>query len=214
MSIKEDIYKQILDITTCLVGINLSVEQNYPSMKDNNIYITNRDNLSIALKNISYNEIYEELEKAKNYNMKLIDGGLIQFMYSFEENELVKAKLAFFPSPSLLEYQNNPEIYEIDEIYADMINKKVVTVPIRFDYDSKNFVSIHHSKSHLTLGQYENCRIPTYAPLTPNIFIDFILRNFYNTAYKKHEMNFCLNSLFENTIDKYEEKIIHINLNH
>jgi len=46
-------------------------------------------------------------------------------------------------------------------------------------------VEVTHSKSHLTLGDAKDCRIPVSAPLTPYRFLDFILRNFYQT--KKHD---------------------------
>ena len=72
-------------------------------------------------------------------------------MYLFEEDKLIKYRLAFFPSPSLEEFQNNSEIYEIDEIYADVIAKNILPVPIRFDYDPKSSIKIEHPSSHLTI---------------------------------------------------------------
>jgi hypothetical protein len=57
----------------------------------------------------------------------------------------------------LEEFQNNPDVYLEDELYADVIAK--CNVPF----------------SYLTLGHYENCRIPVTAPLTPHWSIDFIL---------------------------------------
>ncbi|MDP3444869.1 MAG: DUF2290 domain-containing protein, partial [Ignavibacteria bacterium] len=109
-------------------------------------------------------------------------------------------------------FQNNCEVYELDEIYADMIVKNIVSVPIRFDYDPENVKSVDHPSSHLTLGQYQNCRIPIKAPITPNIFIDFILRSFYNTAHRKfsEELKFDLKTLFESTIDNAEKRILHL----
>lgn len=212
---KVDVINQIWQITSNLIAVNLSEEQNFPSEKDGSIYISGNHDLSIALKNIPYAEIYSILEKEKNYNIRMIDGALIQLMYSFDsKDKLQKYRLAFFPSPNLEEFQNNSDIYELDEIYTDMIDKNVVTVPIRFDYDPANFKVKEHPSSHLTLGQYKNCRIPLTAPLTPNIFIDFILRNFYNTAQKKYadELNFDISKSFKETIDKLEKKIIHISI--
>lgn len=211
---KNKIVKQINDITSKLIQVGLSVEQNFPSLKDESIYISGNHDLSIALKNIPYQEIYEILEKEKNYNIKMIDGALIQLMYIFNDNELIKYRLAFFPSPNLEEFQNSSEIYVTDEIYADVIDRNIVTTPIRFDYDPSNFTAIEHPKSHLTIGQYKNCRIPIFAPITPNIFIDFILRNFYNTAHNKFSetLNFDKVVLFENCIHDEEKNILHISL--
>ena len=137
MMMKQKIIKQIENITSSLIKVGLSVEQNFPSSQNGSIYINGKQDLSIALKNISYKEIYTVLEKDKNYNIKMIDGALIQFMYLFEEDKLIKYRLAFFPSPSLEEFQNNSEIYEIDEIYADVITpitllRKIAAVSKRY----------------------------------------------------------------------------------
>ena len=210
--IKQTIFNQINTITSSLISVGLSVEQNFPSLKDESIYISGKQDLSIALKNIAYKEIYTVLDKEKNYNIKMIDGALIQFMYLFDNDELVKYRLAFFPSPSLEEFQNNSEIYETDEIYADIIAKNIIPTPIRFDYDPTNSIKIEHPNSHLTVGQYQNCRIPVSIPITPNIFIDFILRNFYHTAQNKYmeELNFNKVVLSENCIEDEEKSLLHI----
>lgn len=213
---KNDIISQIQQITSKLIAVSLSEEQNFPSERDGHIYISGNHDISIALKNIPYIDIYKNLDEHKNYNIRMIDGALIQLMYSFDSDDnLIQSRLAFFPSPSLEEFQNNSEIYEQDEIYADMIEKNIVSVPIRFDYDPQNFMPKEHPSSHLTLGQYKNCRIPIKAPITPNIFIDFILRNFYNTALHKfsEELNFDVKPVFENTIDETEKKILHLAIN-
>jgi len=209
---RQAIYNQINTITSKLILVGLSVEQNFPSLKDESIYISGKQDLAIALKNIEYKKIYEVLEKEKNYNIKMIDGALIQFMYMFEGQELMKYRLAFFPSPSLEEFQNNSEIYETDEIYADVIAKNIIPAPIRFDYDPDNFTNLEHPSSHLTIGQYQNCRIPVSIPITPNIFMDFILRNFYHTAQNKYmdTLSFDKVVLFENCIEDEEKNLVHV----
>ncbi len=212
---KTEIINQIQNITSKLIAVGLSEEQNYPSENNGNIYISGNQDLSIALKNISYSDIYKILDETKNYNIRMVDGALIQLMYSFDANDnLLKYRLAFFPSLTLEDFQNNSEIYELDEIYADMIGKNIVSVPVRFDYAPLNFVPREHPKSHFTLGQYKNCRIPLKLPITPNIFIDFILRNFYSTAKKKYadELDFNVKEIFENTIDVSEKKILHLSV--
>jgi hypothetical protein len=214
---KNTILNQIQNITSKLIEAGLSVEQNFPSLVNNKLYISGKHDLSIAMKNISYEEIYNILNKEKNYNIKMIDGALIQMMYEFDNNDLKKYRLAFFPSPTLEEFQNEAELYEIDEIYADVLHKNIVTTPLRFDYDSNEeiYIPIEHSKSHLTIGQYKNCRIPILKPITPYMFVDFILRNFYNTAHKKYseELNFDKSSLFEDSLQDCEKSVLHISIN-
>lgn len=81
------------------------------------------------------------------------------------------------------------------------------------DLSEEVFEEIHHPKSHLTLGQFRNCRIPVSSPLTPYQFVSFILRNFYNTAHRN-----CLNGIthsegtFSDTIADLERGIVHVQI--
>ena len=144
----------------------------------------------------------------------MIDGALIQLLYTYENSNLISHRLAFFPSPDDLKaFQNEPEIYEEEEIYADIISKNILPVPIRFDYDPKNYKEIDHPQCHLTLGQFKNCRIPVSSPITPLTFMSLILRNFYNTAFKKFTDKFpSSQNLFPETITDAEKKLLHINI--
>lgn len=218
MPTPESIRNQVQQLTEDLISLSLCNHQNFPSIRDmaghtKEIGFSHDNDLSIVLKNLPYKEIYDELERVEAYNLKMIDGALIQMSYRFINGDLSSHRLAFYPSPNLEEYQNNPEIYENDEMYADIIKKNIVPFPLRFDYDSREGVAVEldHPLSHLTLGQYANCRIPVSSPLTPFAFISFILRNFYNTAYLK----FCekirqFNDAFPETIIGEERNVIHI----
>jgi hypothetical protein len=216
MTSPQELYKEINDITQKLISIGLSDKQNYPSSTPTGkgsckIAYSKMQDLSIALRNVDYKEMYEELDRNDNYNVKMIDGALIQLMYSYENFSLVSHRLAFLPSPFLENFQNDPEIYEDDEIYADIIAKNILPVPIRFDYDPANHQELDHPKSHLTLGQFKNCRIPVCSPIAPSTFISFILRSFYNTAFKKFTAQLTFSSkLFDKTITSGEKKILHI----
>lgn len=216
-SIKETI-QSIYKITSKLITIGASVEQNFPTEKKvqglSIISWGESNNLSVALKNISYDQIYDALQQENNYNIKLLDGALLQLMYTFEMNKLISHRLAFFPSPYLEVYQNDPEIYEHDELYADIISKSITPFPIRFDFNCSDELHIEfdHAKSHMTLGQYKNCRIPVSSPIGPNLFIDFILRNFYSGIYKRYSSEEAiLVNQFENTITTNERKLLHFN---
>lgn len=209
---------QIVNITTRLVECSLCDEQNFPAVSKENghtrIGLPNSPNLSIALKsNVDYRDIYRQLDESKAFNFRMLDGALVQLLYDFDEASLSSHRLAYFPSPSLEPFQNDPELYELDEVYADIIKKNVVPFPIRFDYssDAGKHIDVHHPKSHLTLGQYQNCRMPVCSPLSPVTFIKFILRNFYNTALIKYEAKINLPSfLFPNSISTNERLIPHV----
>jgi len=215
----QDVIKQIKDLTAALIGLSFVDEQNFPSLRTHPERVTEVGlgaglDLSISLKNISYKDIYTALDQAGAFNFRMLDGALVQMFYTFKAGSLISHRLAYFPSPSLEAYQNEPEFYDEDEIYADVLAKNVVAFPIRFDFDSDEdlFSPIHHPKSHLTLGQYKNCRIPVSAPLSPIVFVQFILRNLYATAAKSAGDLGIRVTTFERDIHASEEQIPHIRL--
>lgn len=208
-------FKEIQSLTGQLISTGLCIDQNFPALQqDGNIAevtFGSTIDLSVTLKNISYAEAYTVLIANRSFNLKMIDGGIIQLLYKFENNKLLRHRLAFFPSPDLLEYQNNSEIYESDELYGDVVERNVVTVPMRFDFDPSAGVDYDHPISHMTIGQYKNCRIPVSGGITPFFFVNFILRAFYNTPFRK----FCSEltegiQTFEPTITERERRHLHL----
>jgi hypothetical protein len=216
-----DILDEVSRLTLRLVELGLSVAQNFPCiLRDGNREIVTwcgQQDISIALKNLRYKDIYDELDLRKNFNIKMIDGALVHIMYIFNRRELLAHRLAFFPSPNLDRYDDRPTDYDEyydQDIYADIIAEKVVTFPLRFEYgnDPEKIVDMDHPYSHLTLGQYKNCRIPVCSPITPNLFLHFLLKNFYFTAFKRDFANFDL-PFFKpmETITNNEKTLLHMN---
>jgi hypothetical protein len=216
----EQIRHQIERLTTDLIGLSLCDDQNFPSMRNLDHGLTEvsfggKRDISAALKNDPYCVVYDKLKNTRTYNLKMVDGALIQMMFRFNKEEIEAHRLAFFPSPYLEEFQKSPEIYLADEIYAEVVMKSIVPFPLRFDFNSREDIAteLEHPKTHLTLGHYENCRIPVSAPLTPYLFISFVLRNFYHTAYLKYcEKISVYNDGFVDTIKDHEANIIHVRL--
>ncbi|MFG6568899.1 DUF2290 domain-containing protein [Sulfitobacter sp. 1A13679] len=194
MSDLKSISAEIRDLTSKMIEVGLCVEPNYPRILSSpsddgaidEISVNGLEEVSAALRNRPYVETYTVLREERAFNMRLIDGALVQFRYRFQKDELVKHVLAFYPSPDLLEYQNEPEIYETDVLYAEVVMKDIVTTPVRFDYDPSSFVEYLHPSSHFTIGQYKNCRVPVLGALTPFRFLNFILRAFYNTPFHEY----------------------------
>lgn len=212
----KNILKQIRQLTVDVIEAGICDAQNFPSLTQSpggisEIGISSVDN-SIFLKNIPYSEMYSELLKRKYYNFKMIDGALISLLYRFQNNDIIAHRLSFFPAPNLEVFQNEPELYLEDEIYLEFFDKRIVTVPLRFDFDSgEAFVPVEHPKSHLTLGQYENCRIPVSSAVSPYQFMEFILRNFYHTAQNKSCFNLTkYTDKFEKSIVSEEEALVHV----
>ena len=211
------IEKQINDLITYLVKIGLADDQCFAfqrATRDSLVQVTfvRSEHTSVALRNLPYDEIYWNLVRERAYNVKMLDGALVQMMYLFADETLRRHRLAFFPAPHLEEFQNNPDIYQDDEMYADVIARNIVPFPIRFDYDvQEGQEELDHPKSHLTLGQYQNCRIPVTAPVMPFRFIEFILRNFYHTAFVGQADGLPVrNGSFAESIRSAERKVVHL----
>jgi hypothetical protein len=209
---------QIQKLTYEIIGTGLCDAQNFPSFKTysgnvDEVTISNAE-YSLSLKDVPYAEMFRRLSERGIYNIKMIDGALISMSYRFRNDRLVTHRLSFFPSPDLETFQNEPELYLHDELYSDIMDKRIVTVPIRFDFDGdeRSCKPIVHPISHLTLGQYENCRIPVVSALTPYQFLSFIMINFYHTAHTKYNSVFSVfKDCFEATVFAEERELIHIN---
>ena len=139
-------------------------------------YITN------AFRNIDYPEIYSMFAQHRVFNARLLDGAFIQMLYLFEENELIKHRLAFLPPPDSVYYNGNIGSEGSASELTNVIEGNRIGQPLRFDYNFSNevHIDVNHPKSHLTIGDYANCRIPVSAALTPYWFLYFILQNFYS----------------------------------
>ncbi|MGC3983540.1 MAG: DUF2290 domain-containing protein [Pseudorhodoferax sp.] len=206
---------QIEDLIGRLIMSGLSVKQFNPSERAEGAerVIGRTQSSAMALKNIDYADIYEELERTESYDAKLVDGGLILLQYRFDrQNALLQHRLAYFPCPVLPSIDDVPELYEADQLYGDIIERRLVRFPIRFDFAPEQKIDVVHPISHLTLGQYENCRIPVSGPVGPHVFGNFIVRNFYCRAYTRNKNHFerkppVLTSM--RTITAAEQKVCH-----
>jgi hypothetical protein len=86
-----------------------------------------------------------------------------------------------------------------------------VPFPLRFDFDVTAAVDVIHPHCHLTLGDVEGCRIPVSAPLTPRWFVEFIMRNFYQTDKYDFVTGLPIHLFhFEPTITAKENSLIHV----
>jgi hypothetical protein len=211
---------QIDSIVSYLVEVGLSDDQNLSFIRTSRggvseVTFHSAQQVSLSMKSLGYNEIYAHLARERAFIAKMPDGALIQMRYMFVDGILERHSLAFLPSPHLEEFQNNSDIYLEDVVYAEIVAKSIVPFPIRFDFDCREEIvrPILHPHSHLTLGQYENCRIPVSAPLTPWCFLSFVLRNFYHTAFYKYaeEMPYYKDA-FEDTIVSEERSLLHFQL--
>ena len=210
---------EINGLVSYLVETGLADDQRFAFQKtvDGNlreVTFQGSEHVPFALRNRPYEEIYQHLLQQRAYNVKMLDGALIQMMYTFAGEVLHRHRLAFFPAPHLEDFQNDPQVYLDDDLYADMVAKRVVSFPLRFDYhDEENGRELVHPKSHLTLGQYRNCRIPVTAPMSPFWFMDFVLRNLYHTAFLRYADRLPRQSDgFAPSIRPPEQAVVHVSI--
>jgi len=151
----DDTLQEINKLTAALVGLSLSNEQNFPSTHGATnasfeITIKNAKALTVALRNVSYVDIYNSLSDAGCFNMKLLDGALVCLRYRFEAGQVIEHSLSYFPSPDLEHFQNDPDVYLSDDIYADIVSRNIVPFPIRFDFnaDEDRYIDVDHPYSH------------------------------------------------------------------
>ena len=216
MKEQEKIFRDVRKVTQELIRCGLAEEYNFPVMRNEDVVWENYKDISLYLKNLEYTSIYNEIERQRNYNMKLPDGGILQMMYRFDRlgAELQAHRLAFYPSPSYEIYQNDAELYDADYIYGDILNKAVLPVVIRADYNRIAVKGkIHHPYSHITLGGYKNCRIPADRPISPIQFVKFIMEHFYYVPSSALEFDFKLEGMtkFDEHIaenDKKKSKLV------
>lgn len=185
----DEVNNQLNAVIARSIKAGISVQQNTPAVfKSGNILrIGDLRNASVSMKDIPYKDIYKELENNNQFHIKLPDGGLLIFQYTFlPSNQLLKHRLSFFPNPNLPTVEEAPELYDNDILYSDIIKERIVRFPIRVDYDPDNYQPKLHPHAHITLGQFENCRIPLNQPVSPNRFLHFILRNFYHKIFQRN----------------------------
>lgn len=186
MPLLDDIRAEIDRTIIHLIEIGLCEAQNFPSVRQlsNNVFevgLSSGLHTSIPLRGLEYEKVYFSLRDRGSFNMKLLDGAFLILHYRVTSTAIIAHRLAFFPSPVLDDFQGSPEKYREDQLYADIVDKRIVPFPIRFDYLKSiegNKVE-GHPDCHLTLGQYKGCRIPVSTPLSPITFVDFIVQHFY-----------------------------------
>jgi hypothetical protein len=199
-----------------LIGRGIVDDQNFSKVRGLSnrrweVSFDNDEHVSITMDEVDYADIHRELTEKRSYNAKLIDGGLLQLQYLFEGDRLVKHRLAFLPSPFLRPFRDDPEEYLRNELYLEIVSRRIVPFPLRFDFDVNAAQDVTHPACHLTLGDVKGCRIPVSAPLTPRWFLEFILRNFYST-----DSNDLISALpshrhhFDKTITAREQDLIHV----
>lgn len=217
---KLEIFRQIKTLTQLLRAKGVTTLENYPVwINDHREIVWERyKNMAFALKDEHYDRIYEESYRITDFNFLLIDYAFVQFSYQFNRGgDIIKHTLAYCPCPKVEKYIESPadyyERYFGSTYFSETTGRKIIYFPIRFDFDKDTHTEFDHPISHLTLGNYPDCRIPLTSPLSPNRFISFILRAFYFPLYKERfsPEDFACSLPLPITISANEKKLLHLN---
>ncbi|WP_418130638.1 DUF2290 domain-containing protein [Variovorax sp. 375MFSha3.1] len=213
----EIIEAQIREALSRLIRAGLSAQQFNPSrhvLTGGRISIGDLPMSTYALKDVYYQMIYEDLDRSLAFHSKFVDGGLMAFQYTVDKDgSVLKHRLTYFPSMVLPTVEEAPLLYENDELFADIMVQRLVRFPIRFDFAPEQYVDVDHPQCHLTLGQFDGCRIPVTGPVSPYVFVMFLLRNFYRRSYVRNKNIFekkIKGVQLNSTISELERKIAHL----
>lgn len=216
-NIRQEIDRQLRDITIQLMKRNFCIYQKWPKFrhKERIIVWEGFKNIAFLLKDEPYNVIYKKIVLEEDFNFLLLDHGVIQMLYKFDNNDnIIGHILSFYPQPIFIKYQDFPKHYEEliygDELFGDIQVGKIISFPLRFDFSETHNECIH-PRVHLTLGNFQSCRIPVSKPLSPKRFISFILRNFYFDKFIETDIERCLKDdlIFKETITPLEKQLLH-----
>lgn len=209
------IHREIKNLTNFLVNKSISINQNFPKYANNELVWENYKNIAFSLKNETYEKIYNACLDEKDYNIMLLDGAFLQMKYQFHRNKIVGHILSFYPNPNFEKFQDNPEEFEElyfgNELFTDILDKKTIIFPIRFDFSDVH-TDIIHPRVHCTFGNYKDCRIPITKPISPKRFVSFILRNFYSYKFLEDNLETELESNlnFDELATDNEKRLLHI----
>lgn len=215
----KEIVRQIKSINSLLIETNLCKSYRLVKEINGNITWEGYKNIAYVLGDFDYEAIYSQCIENRDYNFMFLDGAIIQMTYLVAHNEIVMHRLAFFPNlnhEKMDDYNVFLEKYYGDIQFSCIDNKNYINFPVRFDYNKNKVLGQNHPYSHLTLGNYKNCRIPVSSPLSPNKFVFFILKNFYHDFYineieNKKDKLFACSMIRAKTISISEKKELHLN---
>lgn len=130
---------------------NFALDFTYPTEEERaKLRIVHRDKSQVAKKiqrhERSLVDLVSDLERGE-------DGAMVQMRYAFSAStgQLLRSSASFLPSPDLTPYQDDPELYITDQVYGEIVDPRVVPVPLQVDFDGGASQDLHHPHSHLMI---------------------------------------------------------------
>ena len=155
-------------------------------------------------KHVTSSQIIDTLLEGKQYTILLYDKGLIQAEYIVNGNEVIKERLVFMKKHNKI--WSTKEIAEYEMLEEDWFAEEGIPIMLRIDYAPDDYKECDHAATHLTISNYESCRIPMKGIVTFSEFVRFVLFHFYDI---RMELKTCRANTGD-TITELEKEMIHI----
>ena len=165
------------------------------------------DKSSIVYDNhITSSDMIDTLVKNHQYNILFYDKGFIQAEFIVDGNKVIKERLVFMKKHNKI--WDAEEIQDFESNDIDWFSEAFgVPIMLRIDHDPDEHVDGDHAATHLTLSNYESCRIPMKGIVSFSEFVRFVLFHFYNIKLDLPVWRFD----DSDTITELEKKMIHMN---
>ena len=167
----------LIDVNYCTVGNSVTWAD----------YITGIHN------HVNYYYEYRWIIDLRQFSLLLSDGGALQFYYRFQDDQVTSARQCYYPPP--LDSVGDLREFDVEISLDDMlwVNIGADDTPppyrakhwshIRLDFDS---AVTTHDPSHFQYSAVNSFRIPSDKILSPFVFMDMILRDFYPTEHANY----------------------------
>lgn len=168
---------------------------------------------------------YADIGRTRNYSLKFLDGGLVQYFCLFRNDRIARQRLCFYQSPVIRPYNSEQSGYDAwitsstdseDEsraLFGHPHFEYRDVVSFRLDYAPEQYESVIHPQVHLHLNSFESCRIPVTGPVGVASFFRLLVKNFYAHAWTR--VSPLLRDQgdvdLEDTIDGAEQGHVHFN---
>ena len=177
-------------------SINLDVVYgfNYDKTYINKYSIQTKQNLCRS-SDLTYDELYKLIMQNSDYDLLIPSNyGVFQFYIEKSGSKITKIVYCYYSNSRIFDEltEEIDETEAIEEKYMDYFQFIVDDAPLkdnivyfRYDFDPSIYNGIIHSASHLHIGWNNEIRIPILNLMTPEIFVDFVIKNVYKDAWQE-----------------------------
>ena len=166
-----------------------------------------------ANSDFTYDELFKQIMINSDYDIFIPeDYGAFQFYIEKRKNKISKVVYCY--------YSNSRNFSEIEDlIESDCLRENIIRdylhlyddvpeknniVYFRYDFDPSIYNGIAHASSHLHIGWDNEIRIPIRNMMTPEMFVDFVVKNVYKELWR----NALENNKFKSRVLKLKSESV------